>query len=307
MHHNQKINQSKHVLNMLILIMILLIMMLDMQLALVYLSYFVNISTDINVLIALHRNNVTIVNLWCIIRLTNWIHLYYQHARKYLYSMYYTCTTIILSDNKLNNMYLLDELLRNSSRELMTDLYAMLNGKHQSASDANIKFFNLDTFFMKPAGKIKTGNFEYYLKKRSLMLLTTIVQKIKKCHSKIRTLAYPSKFVSYAQKSTWLCLSRAVYRSNLVLKSWIFKCVSPYFRQKSKYFVEDTQKMDFCTKYIAKTLKFFSPGLNICNSPSNGKTRKHMIVCNEKILMKTLLKNNTVTFIMIMKYVIPNG
>ncbi len=249
------LKHTKHVFYMFNIIMIIKIMIFDMQIALADTVYWEHNIFNPNVLNVLYEYKVTIVILWCSIRTLIWILFCSQTKRSYLFSMYNTCKAIILLIAMLNNTFSINGLLRERMEDLMSSLYTMLNAKHERAQSPNSKFSVLKLFYRRPARLSKTINFENYLKKLSLILLTIILQRHKKCHSKIKTLAYLSKFVSHAQKNTWTCLSRAVSRSSLVLVMWTFKCVSPHFRNKSKHADANPQKMDFYGKNLAKIYK----------------------------------------------------
>ncbi len=245
--------------------------------------------------------------LWCIT--TN-------NAQAMCFSMMYTRCFYVLPQNDLTMLCYVNEDLRMFCHTIMEVLYDPLNVNCLREKQLSRCF---DKFWHFPRAKKDKKNasfFENLFIKQCNMLLTTCNQKFGLFDAFLTVLPFIQKSVFRAHKSTWTCLpfnvNRAISRSRLVMNIKSFKCVSPDFRYKqndAKNIKMPGNDCSFSSKYYNILKRNDRIGFRDIYTIS-GKIS--MTINTEKTLKMDISVhkqncNHVKAFIMIIKYIYPNG
>ena len=245
--------------------------------------------------------------LWCITM---------NNAQVLCFSMMYTRCSYVLSQNDLTMLCYVNEELRMFCHIIMNVLYEPLN-ENCLREKQLLKCF--DKFWHFPRTKRDKENASFFVNffiKQCNMLLTRCNQKFSSFSTFLTVLPFIQKSAFRAHKTTWQCLpfnvNRTISRSRLVLNIKSFKCVSPDFRYKqndAKNIKMPGNDCSFSSKYYNILKRNDRIGLRDIYTIS-GKIS--MTINTEKTLKMDISVhkqncNHVKAFIMIIKYIYPNG
>ncbi len=305
-----------HVIDMLTFIMINQIM-INMQcntlVTFVHSFYYEWVSThDTSVVHEL----LLLLDMWRCLRLLIWIILCPLKTHKTFISIVNTEYFINARMILLNNEYMVNGELRTSHNASMTQMYKSVNVNCRCASTASQRFLKFWHFSRSKNISKNIRFFDNFLTKGCNMLLTICMSKIFLIGAFLKILVVIQKSVLRAHKSTWLCLPfdvyRALSRSNLVIESVPFQCVSPYFRFEKIYakmkrklaqkcFLSSIKTLlSYRTVMVWNTKLIFHPGKNLY---TNTAEKLHI----RAVFLHQGQKYKKFKFIMIMIYMLPNG